>query len=59
VRRPVLLADVGLDLDDAPGAPGIAFAPGQPTAEERPAQLEGRQLESVASRAAYRGITVT
>jgi hypothetical protein len=57
--RPVLLADVGLDLDDASSPPAGGSIPEQPAAEERPPQLERRQLEDVASGFAYRGITVT
>jgi hypothetical protein len=59
MRRPILLADVGLDLDDPPGPAGGAVVPDQPAPEQRPSQLEGRQLEDLASRLAYRGITVT
>jgi hypothetical protein len=56
--RLVVLADVGLDLDDASSPPASAPIPDQPAAEERPPQLERRQLEDVASGFAYR-ITVT
>jgi hypothetical protein len=59
VRRLVLLADVRLDLDDPPGTQRRPVVPDQPATEQRPPELERRQLENVASRPPYRGITVT
>jgi hypothetical protein len=65
--RLVVLADVGLELDD-PGNPwrpapgGIvdgAVVPDQPAAEQRPAKLQGRQREDVASACPYRVLTGT
>jgi hypothetical protein len=54
VGRPILLADVGLDLDDAADSPNRAVIPDQGAAEQRPAQLEGGQGKDVADRAPYR-----
>jgi hypothetical protein len=59
VRRLVLLADVRLDLDDPARPRRRAVIADQPAAEERPAELERGTLEDVASRGAYRGVTVT
>jgi len=64
VRRPIVLADVRLDLDD-PGHPPDAVAiiaaviPGQPAAEQRPAELESRQREDVSNGGRYRVLTGT
>jgi hypothetical protein len=59
VRRLVVLADVRLDLDDPSVAARPAVVPDQPATEQRPPELERRQLENVARRGLYRGITVT
>jgi hypothetical protein len=59
VRRQVVFAEVRLELDNAPDPLGRAVVPDEQPAEERPAQLERRQLEDVARRVPYRGITVT
>jgi hypothetical protein len=55
----ILGPDVRLDLDDPAGPQRRDVVPDQPATEERPAQRERGQLENVASRGPYRGITVT
>jgi hypothetical protein len=48
VARPVILADVGLDLDDPPGTGGLGAAVAdQAPAEDRIGDLEGRALEEL------------
>jgi hypothetical protein len=43
MRRPVGLADVGLDLDDPAGDPAVSRVVGdQPAAEQRPSCFERR-----------------
>jgi hypothetical protein len=59
VGRLVVLADVRLELDDPAGAPDRAIVPDQPAAEQRPAELQGRQGEDVAGRGRYRVATGT
>jgi hypothetical protein len=59
VRCQVVLADVCLQLDDATDPLESAVVPDEQPAEERAPELEGRQLENVARRLPYRGITVT
>ncbi|HEX5824688.1 MAG TPA: hypothetical protein VFY18_09550 [Candidatus Limnocylindrales bacterium] len=57
--RPVLLADVRLELDDPARPPDGPVVPDQPTAEQRPTELEGRQPEDVGSGGPYRVLTGT
>jgi hypothetical protein len=59
VRCQIVLAEVRLELDDAADPLGRTVVPDEQPAEKRPAQLERRQLEDVARRVPYRGITVT
>jgi hypothetical protein len=59
VGRLVVLADVGLELDDPGGAADPAVIPDQPAAEQRSAELQGREREDVASRRRYRPATGT
>ena len=65
VGRAIVLADVGLELDDPghpPGAIAVAVArivPDQPAAEQRPAELESRQREDVSNGGRYRVLTGT
>jgi hypothetical protein len=59
MRRLIVLADVRLDLDDPARPTRRAVVPDQPATEQRPAELQRRQVENVASRGPYRGITVT
>jgi hypothetical protein len=44
VRRAVILADVGLELDDPPDpeAPAIDSRPDEARSEQRPGSVEGR-----------------
>ena len=55
----VVLADVRLDLDDPAGSAVRGAVPDQPAAEQGPAELQRRQLEDVAVRRRYRGLTGT
>jgi hypothetical protein len=59
MRCQVLLAEVRLELDDPPDPLRRTVVTDEQAAKERPAQLERRQLEDVARRVPYRGITVT
>jgi hypothetical protein len=59
VRRPVLLAEVGLEFDDPSDPTAWSIVSDESAAEQRPPQLERRQGENVPIGAGYRGITVT
>jgi hypothetical protein len=45
MRGPVVLPDVGLDLDDPPDPAAGVVVPDQPRAEQRPSGLERRPGE--------------
>jgi hypothetical protein len=59
MRCQVLLAEVCLELNDPPDPLRRTVVPDEQPAEERPGELERRQLEDVGRRVPYRGITVT
>jgi hypothetical protein len=53
MRRSIVLADIRLELDDAGRSPDRAVVADQQSAEQRPPELERRQVEDVAKGACY------